>query len=316
MQGDGAWEPKCGERGAPRVAHGTRQNQYTKRKALLNGASNTTSSNLDSDDNVGSSEDRDNRDQHGLSADTGFAAAEAPAPAGRMEEEAKVHVPAQNPAAASQGKPEESQPVGESGVLSRLQGADPKGARGRRHAKHNRDAEVEASIGDDAVPVSVPEAGRSGEPKAEASHKDGQADTAQPARSFAERSECSTKPGKDGDSKDGSARTDRHPWIVKSTVVVEAEVNNARDQALLSDDSGVKDDAQPSSADENAGIGINGVRATVQQTAKIGKAPKSSDASGKPEAVAQKNSKAAESRVPDNKTASAISSGGLFQNSL
>ena len=120
FQGDGAWEPRCGEKRAPAVAHGTHQNQYTKRRALLNCTSNHTSSNNDSDDNMVGSEDGTQRDrQHGHFAETGFAAQTSAGSDGKGVEQVKgSSVATQN---ADSGKAEATLMVGESGVLSRQQ---------------------------------------------------------------------------------------------------------------------------------------------------------------------------------------------------
>ena len=168
LQGDGAWEPRCGEKRAPAVAHGTHQNQYTKRRALLNCASNHTSSNNDSDDNMVGSEDGTQRDrQHGHFAETGFAAQTS---AG-SDENGDEQVKQSNAAAqdADSGKVEAALPVGESGVLSRQQGGESSGRhkgrahvssdeskKSRRRKQNLRDAD--ASSGDRNVPVETNEA--------------------------------------------------------------------------------------------------------------------------------------------------------------
>ena len=167
-QGDGAWEPRCGEKRAPSVAHGTHQNQYTKRRALLHCGSNHTSSNNDSDDNVASSEDGAQRDQqHGHFAETGFAAQHSARADVKGAEEDKASDAAQD---ADSDKTEATLPVAESGVLVLRspalpqQGAESSGRhkggahgssdeskKGRRRKQNSRDAD--ASSGDNAVPM-------------------------------------------------------------------------------------------------------------------------------------------------------------------
>ena len=168
LQGDGAWEPRCGEKRAPAVAHGTHQNQYTKRRALLNCASNHTSSNNDSDDNMVGSEDGTQRDrQHGHFAETGFAAQTS---AG-SDENGDEQVKQSNAAAqdADSGKVEAALPVGESGVLSRQQGGESSGRhKGRAHVSSDESKKsrrrkqnlrnADASSGDRNVPVETNEA--------------------------------------------------------------------------------------------------------------------------------------------------------------
>ena len=162
-QGDGAWEPRCGEKRAPAVAHGTHQNQYTKRRALLNCASNHTSSNNDSDDNMVGSEDGTQRDrQHGHFAETGFAAQTSAGSDEKGDEQVKGSNAA--PQDADSGKAEAALPVGESGVLSRQQGGESSGRhkgrahvssdeskKSRRRKQNLRDAD--ASSGDKTVPM-------------------------------------------------------------------------------------------------------------------------------------------------------------------
>lgn len=71
LQGDGAWAPKSGERSTAAVAHGTHQNQYTKRKALLNGAKLAADSNEAEEE---ADDSKDEEEQADNCADTGFAA--------------------------------------------------------------------------------------------------------------------------------------------------------------------------------------------------------------------------------------------------
>ena len=162
LQGDGAWEPRCGEKRAPAVAHGTHQNQYTKRRALLNCTSNHTSSNNDSDDMVGS-EDGTHRDrQHGHCAETGFAAQTS---AG-SDEKGLEQVKGRNAAApdADSGQAEATLLVGEPGLLSkqlisessdRHKGgahvSSDESKKSRRRKQNLRDAD--ASSGDKIIPV-------------------------------------------------------------------------------------------------------------------------------------------------------------------
>lgn len=144
------------------MAHGTHQNQYTKRRALLNCASNHTSSNNDSDD-VASSQDGGARrdEQHGHFAETGFAAQNSARVDIKSAEEAKGCSAAQD---ADSDKAEVTLPVGESGVLSRQQGAESSGRhkggthgssdeskKGRRRKQNPRDAD--ASSGDNTTPM-------------------------------------------------------------------------------------------------------------------------------------------------------------------
>lgn len=144
------------------MAHGTHQNQYTKRRALLHCASNHTSSNNDSDDNVASSQDGGARqdEQHGHFAETGFAAQNSARVDVKSTEEAGRNA-AQD---ADSDKAEVTLPVGESGVLSRQQGAESSGRhkggthgssdeskKGRRRKQNSRDAD--ASSGDNATPM-------------------------------------------------------------------------------------------------------------------------------------------------------------------
>lgn len=74
LQGDGAWAPKSGEKNTGAVAHGTHQNQYTKRKALLNSASLPDDSNEAEEEADESDEDKEEEEQADNCADTGFAA--------------------------------------------------------------------------------------------------------------------------------------------------------------------------------------------------------------------------------------------------
>lgn len=75
LQGDGAWAPKSGEKNTPVVAHGTHQNQYTKRKALLNIATLTADSNeSEEEEDDSGSEQEEEEEQADQCADTGFAA--------------------------------------------------------------------------------------------------------------------------------------------------------------------------------------------------------------------------------------------------
>ena len=131
------------------MAHGTHQNQYTKRRALLNSISNNASSNNDSDDNAGSSEDGTKRDrQHGHFAETGFAAEASGQPQGGEEDKEG----AQN---ADSHKAEDALPIGESGVLSRQQvddssgrhkGSSDESKKGQRRRKHKpRDADASSA---------------------------------------------------------------------------------------------------------------------------------------------------------------------------
>ncbi|DBB01072.1 TPA: hypothetical protein ACH3X1_000969 [Trebouxia sp. C0004] len=307
--GDGAWEPRSGERGAPLVAHGTRQNQYTKRRALLNGAGNNTSSNNDSDDNVGSSEDRRHRDgQHGHCADTGFAEEAA---LGNAQSKDDLSA-AQNPS-TSHIRAEAAQPVGESGVLGRLEKTESLGLRaksragqravahassgdsnkGRRRNAQNSEPEpgdvgsdpqeADTSSGDDAVPMDIACDGRSDEKAEGTAVQDATAaqdHDAKPSQSVDDQR--GPNPSKDVGAQEASARTDRHsqkdkhPHRVKPSAVVEIAAA-VRDSALL-ESSGVKDEAHTSSADENRDVGSNIPKPAVNQAAKASKAPKGSSA--------------------------------------
>ncbi len=318
MQGEGAWEPKSGGRGALLVAHGTHQNQYTKRRALQNG--NTTSSNNDSDDNVGSSED--NRDhQHGHCADTGFTA-EASAPASRLGKQDNA---AQDPS-SSQAKAEGTQAVGESGVLTksdRSQSSGPRaGQRAGRHGssedsnrgrKRNVDPQgaaahsskhADASSGDEAAPMDTSDTGRTNQKAApSAVVKDGlegKSGVARLTHTIAgEEAERKAQSSKAAGDMGGAARTDRRARNIKSSAVIEAAANTARDSALM-DESRVKavsraaDEAQTSSADENMALGSNAPNATANQSGKATKMSKSSAVAVKADPVTVKD-KAAES---------------------
>lgn len=306
MQGDGAWEPRSGERGAPLVAHGTRQNQYTKRRALLNGAGNNSSSNNDSDDNVGSSEDRRHRDgQHGHCADTGFTAEAA----ALGNAQSKNDLSAQNPS-SSQIKAKGAQPVGESGVLGRLEKSESSGLRaksragqravahassgdsnkGRRSNPKNSEPEpgdvdsdpqeADTSSGDDAVPMDIARDGRSDEKAEGTAVQDARAAQDHDAKSSKSMDDQpSPNPSKDVRGQEATARTDRHsqkdkhPHRVKPSAVVGTAA--VRDSAVL-EDSGVKDEAHTSSADENRDVGSNIPKPAVNQAARASKAPKSS----------------------------------------
>ena len=325
MQGDGAWEPRSGERGAPLVAHGTRQNQYTKRRALLNGAGNNTSSNNDSDDNVGSSEDRRHRDgQHGHCADTGFTAEAAALSNAQSKDDLSA---AQNPS-SSQLRTEGAQPVGESGVLGRLEKSESSGLRaksragqravahassgdsnkGHRHNPQNSKPEpgdggsdppeADTSSGDDAVPMDIAQDGRSDEKAAGTAGQDARAAQDHDAKSSDSMDDQrSPNPCKDVGAQEGTARTDRHsqkdkhPHRAKPSAV---ETSAARDTALL-EDSGVKDEAHTSSADENRDVGCNIPKPAVNQAAKASKPPKSSSGAVKAAAASDTALKAAAS---------------------
>ncbi len=306
MQGDGAWEPRSGERGAPLVAHGTRQNQYTKRRALLNGAGNNTSSNNDSDDNVGSSEDRRHRDgQHGHCADTGFTAEAAALGNTQSKDDRSA---AQNPS-SSQIRVEGAQPVGESGVLGRLEKSESSGLRaksragqravahassgdsnkGRRHNAQNSGPEpgdggsdpqeADTSSGDDAVPMDIAHDSRSDEKAEGTAGHDVRAAQDHPAKSSDSMDDQrSPNPSKDVGAQEATARTDRHSQKDKHSHRAKpsaVETSAARDTALL-EDSGVKDEANTSSADENRDVGSNIPKPAVNQAAKASKGPKSS----------------------------------------
>ena len=324
MQGDGAWEPRSGERGAPLVAHGTRQNQYTKRRALLNGAGNNTSSNNDSDDNVGSSEDRRHRDgQHGHCADTGFTAEAAALGNAQSKDDLLV---AQIPS-SSQIRAEGAQPVGESGVLGRLEMSESSGPRAKSRAgqravahassgdshkgskRNHKNSEPEpgsvgsdpqdadTSSGDDAVPMDIAEDGRSGEKAEGTAGQDARAAQDHPAKaSDSMDDQRSPNLSKDVGAREASARTDRHsqkdkhPHKAKPSAVVETAA--ARDTALL-EDSGVKDEANTSSADENRDVGSNIPKPAVNQAAKASKGPKSSSAAVRAAAASDSAHKAA-----------------------
>lgn len=326
MQGDGAWEPRSGERGAPLVAHGTRQNQYTKRRALLNGAGNNTSSNNDSDDNVGSSEDRRHRDgQHGHCADTGFTAEVAALGNAQSKDDLSA---AQKPS-SSQIRAEGAQPVGESGVLGRLEKSESSGLRaksraglravahassgdsnkGRRHNPQNSEPEpgdggsdpqeADTSSGDDAVPMDIAQDGRSDEKAEGTAGQDAgaaQDHDAKPSDSMDDQR--SPNPPKDVRAQEASARTDRHcqkdkhPHRAKPSAGVETAAD--RDKALL-EDLGVKDEAHTSSADENRDVGSNIPKPAVNQAAKASKGPKSSSGAVKAAAAPDTALKAAAS---------------------
>ena len=326
MQGDGAWEPRSGERGAPLVAHGTRQNQYTKRRALLNGAGNNTSSNNDSDDNVGSSEDRRHRDgQHGHCADTGFTAEAAALGNAQSKDDLLA---AQNPS-SSQIRAEGAQPVGESGVLGRLEKSESSGLKaksraekravahassgdsnkGRRHNLKNLEPELgdggsdpqeaDTSSGDDAVPMDIARDARSDEKAEGTAGQDARAAQDHPAKSSDSMDDQrSSNPSKDVGAQEATARTDRHsqkdkhPHRVKPSAVVEPTADG--DSALL-EDSGVKDEAHTSSADENRDAGSNVPKPAVNQAAKASKAPKSSSAAVRAAAATDTALKAAAS---------------------
>ncbi len=320
MQGDGAWEPRSGERGAPLVAHGTRQNQYTKRRALLNGAGNNTSSNNDSDDNVGSSEDRRHRDgQHGHCADTGFTAEAAALGNAQSKDDLSA---AQNPSSSAQ-------PVGESGVLGRHEKSESSGLRaksragqravahassgdsnkGRRRNPKNSEPEpgdvgsdpqeADTSSGDDAVPMDIAWDGRSDEKAEGTAGQDARAAQDHDAKSFKSTDDQrSPNPSKDVGAQEATARTDRHsqkdkhPHRAKPSAVVETAA--ARGTALL-EDSGAKDEAHTSSADENRDVGSNIPKPAVNQAAKASKAPKGSSAAVKAAAASDTAPKAAAS---------------------
>ncbi len=326
MQGDGAWEPRSGERGAPLVAHGTRQNQYTKRRALLNGAGNNTSSNNDSDDNVGSSEDRRHRDgQHGHCADTGFTAEAAALSNAQSKDDLSA---AQNPS-SSQLRTEGAQPVGESGVLGRLEKSESSGLRaksraGQRAVAHassgdsnkghqcnpknsepepgdggSRPQEADTSSGDDAVPMDIAQDGSSDEKAEGTAGQDARAAQDHPAKSSDSMDDQrSPNPPKDVGAQEATARTDRHsqkdkhPHKAKPSAVVETAAD--RDRALL-EDSGVKDEAHTSSADENRDVGSNMPKPAVNQAAKASKGPKSSSGAVKAAAASETARKGAAS---------------------
>ena len=165
LQGDGAWEPRCGEKRAPAVAHGTHQNQYTKRRALLNCNSNHTSSNNDSDDNMVGSEDGSQRDrQHGHCAETGFAAQTSAGSDEKGVEQVKGSCAAAQD--ADSGKPEATLAVGESEVLSRQHIGESSGRhKGRAHVSSDESKksqrrkqnlrDADASSGDKVVPLAT-----------------------------------------------------------------------------------------------------------------------------------------------------------------
>ncbi|DBA69521.1 TPA: hypothetical protein ACH3X2_012722 [Trebouxia sp. C0005] len=304
--GDGAWDPRSGERGAPLVAHGTRQNQYTKRRALLNVPGNNTSSNNDSDDNVGSSEDRRQRDGH--CADTGFTAEAAALGHAQGKDDLST---AQNPS-SSQIRAEGAQPVGESGVLGRLEKSESSGLRAKSragrgavahassgdsnkgHKRNSKDSEPEpgdggsdpqeadTSSGDDAVPMDVACDARSDEKAEGTANLDARAAQDHPAKSsHSMDDQRSPNPSKDVAAQEATARTDRHSQKdkhshrAKPSAVVETAA--ARDSALLGD-LGQKDEAHTSSADENRDVGSNIPKPAVNQAAKASKAPKGSSA--------------------------------------
>lgn len=324
--GDGAWEPRSGERGAPLVAHGTRQNQYTKRRALLNGAGNNTSSNNDSDDNVGSSEDRRHRDgQHGHCADTGFTAEAAALGNAQSKDDLLA---AQNPS-SSQIRAEGAQPVGESGVLGRLEKSESSGLKaksraekravahassgdsnkGRRHNLKNSEPELgdggsdpqeaDTSSGDDAVPMDIAHDARIDEKAEGTAGQDARAAQDHPAKSSDSMDDQrSSNPSKDVGAQEATARTDRHPQKdkhphrVKPSAVVEPTADG---HSALLEDSGVKDEAHTSSADENRDAGSNVPKPAVNQAAKASKAPKTSSAAVRAAAATDTALKAAAS---------------------
>ena len=330
-QGDGAWEPKSGERGAPLVAHGTHQNQYTKRKALLHGASNNTSSNNDSDDNVGSSEDKRQKDhQHGHYADTGFTA-DASAPGNAHSQDVAA---AQDPASA-QAKVEGAQPVGESGVLSRLEKSESSGfrvksragARAAAHASsgdsnkqqrhdpqaseadpHAADGDPQnagsdpqdADSGDRAVPMDIAERGEDQQMAEACTRTAAKDDTAaqphdvKPPVALAGQVERSRNSSKDAISKAVTARTDRHHQKVKAP----AAANPARGTVTSLkhvDESVVKDDAHTSSAGEDIDVASNAAKAAVGQLVKGNKVASITDKAVKPVPVGDQDSKTAAS---------------------
>lgn len=328
MQGDGAWEPKSGERGAPLVAHGTHQNQYTKRKALLNGASNNTSSNNDSDDNVGSSEDKRQRDhQHGHCADTGFTA-DASAPGNAQSQDAAA---AQDPSSA-QAKADSAQPISESGVLSRLEKSESSGFRaksraGARAAAHAssgdsnkqqrhdpqafeakpQDAACDpqgagsdpqgADSADRAVPMDIAELGedqQTVDTAPVAATEDGTAaqhDVKAPT-ALADQLERSRHSSKNAVSKAVTARTDRHPQKVKAPAAATPAAGTAPDPKHMAE-SVMKDDAHASSVGEDVHVASNATKAAVGRLAKGSKVASVTDKAGKPAPVGDQDSKTA-----------------------
>lgn len=330
MQGDGAWEPKSGERGAPLVAHGTHQNQYTKRKALLNGASNNTSSNNDSDDNVGSSEDKRQRDhQHGHCADTGFTA-DASAPGNAQSQDVAA---AQDPHSA-QAKVEGAQPIGESGVLSRLEKSESSGFRAKsragaraaahassgdshkqqRHDPQTSEAKPQdaacdpqdagsdpqgADSGDRAVPMDIAKRGedqQTAETSTVAATEDGTAaqhDVKAPT-ALADQLEHSRHSSKNAASKAVTARTDRHPQKVKAPAAATPTGGSAPDPKHM-DESAVKDDAHASSVGEDVDVASNSAKAAVGRLAKGSTVASATDKAVKAALVGDQDSKTAAS---------------------
>ena len=261
MQGDGAWEPKAGERGTPAVAHGTHQNQYTKRKALLTASGNNTSSNNDSDGNVGSSED--NRDhQHGVSADTGFAAE----PSGRGSKESQGEGTGIDAAL----KDEEEK----SGRLSRLQG---RASGNRPDHRAGRPGRMRGSSNLKAAEaVDTREESNALDNDAEE-----QADIKATLASGSLNPDVATAshgPRVRADAKADAARSRQTAGA--SAAHPDRHTENEADVAKPS--SAVKDEAQTSSADENAGNHSNNAGAAVQASGRPAKcSSKGSGAAGK-----------------------------------
>lgn len=221
------------------MAHGTHQNQYTKRRALLNSISNNASSNNDSDDNAGSSEEGSHRDcQRGHFAETGFAAEASGQPQdGEQDQEG-----AQN---ADSRKAEDAVPVGESGVLSRQQvdessgrhkGSSDESKKGQRRRKH-KPRNADASSAENATCMET----------------DAPTDSTQPLG-----------------RKDSSALTDRRVGNIKASVNTEVAAHVVTD-ALPSRKSGEADERQVSGAGQSMGMRDDAPGAAVDQSAKVSK---------------------------------------------
>ena len=108
LQGDGAWAPKSGEKNTPVVAHGTHQNQYTKRKALLNIANLTADSNdAEGEENDSGSDKEEEEGQADHCADTGFAVKTGNSKRAVQSVKDATAIPGQEQPASSQagGKP-------------------------------------------------------------------------------------------------------------------------------------------------------------------------------------------------------------------
>ena len=129
----------------------------------MNSALNNASSNNDSDDNVGSSEDRNQRDQqHGHFAETGFAA-EASVRASAKKQDPDRMDSAQNAVTVTaDDTADDTVPVGQSGVLGHVQIAESSGRhkgssdeskKGQKGKRSVRD--TDATSGDNAGPGKI-----------------------------------------------------------------------------------------------------------------------------------------------------------------